>query len=309
MNSAVPTQSTAALSPREAQRSSSGGERSRFGIALSALWALYVLTLREYSHGKRWLVVTGLFLLPSVLAIIVRATSSHFPPLALEFLLIFLFIPQAILPLVALLYASSMIHDELEEQTITYLLIRPLPKFALYLVKLLATITATVAMTVVFTTLAYGVIYVGADSNVPDVPLRAVKAAAIHSLAIVAYCGVFGLVSLLIKRSLTLGIVYIVIVEGFFANFPFGLRLLTVIYYTRLIAYRTLPFTFTDRGRTVNIARDAWQFNAGQDPSLLEHPQLITSVVILLAASVVCTLVAATLFTLREFHVKTPENS
>jgi ABC-2 type transport system permease protein len=309
MNSAAPTESSTAPSPREAHSFSTGGEQSRFRTALSALWALYVLTLRQYSHGKRWMVVAGLFLLPSVLAILLRTTATQLPPLAIEFLLVFMFIPQAILPLVALLYSSSMIHDELEEQTITYLLIRPLPKFALYLVKLLATITATVALTVVFTTLAYGVIYLGADSSVPDVPLRAAKAAAIHSLAVIAYCGVFGLVSLLIKRSLTLGIVYIVIWEGFFANFPFSLRLLTVIYYTRLIAYRTLPFTVVVHGTTENLSAAAWQLNAGQDPNLLEHPQLLTSVFILLAASAVCTIVAATLFTLREFHVKTPENS
>jgi ABC-2 type transport system permease protein len=307
MNSAVPRTSAAALSPHEAQQLSSGQGRSRFGIMVSALWALYVLTLRQYSHGKRWMVVTALFLVPSLLAILIRATTSHFQAVRLEFLLIFLFIPQAILPLVALLYASSMVQDELEEQTITYLLIRPLPKFAIYLVKLLATITATVALTVVFTLVTYAVIYLGADSSVPDVPMRATKAAAIHALAVIAYCGLFGLLSLLIKRSLTLGIVYIVIWEGFFANFPFGLRLLTVIYYTRLIAYRVLPFTITNFLGDENISREVWQL--GEDSNLPDHPQLLTSVGILLAASLVCTILAATLFTIREFHVKTPENS
>ena len=151
MNSAVPTHP----SPHLAARCEALAVRRR-AVALcnrivGALWALYVLTLRQYSHGKRWMVVTALFLLPRVLAILIRATTSQLPPLAIEFLLVFMFIPQAILPLVALLYASSMIQDELEEQTITYLLIRPLPKLALYLVKLLATITATVALTVVFT--------------------------------------------------------------------------------------------------------------------------------------------------------------
>ena len=43
----------------------------------------------------------------------------------LEFLLAFMFIPQLLLPLVALLYASGMIQDEQEEQTITYLLDPP----------------------------------------------------------------------------------------------------------------------------------------------------------------------------------------
>ena len=72
-----------------------------------------------------------------------------------------MFLPQVVLPLVALMYASGIIHDEQEEQTITYLLIRPIPKWALYVVKLLATLTTTIVLTAVFTALTYAVVYVG----------------------------------------------------------------------------------------------------------------------------------------------------
>lgn len=309
MNPANLGQSAAALPSPTAIHSSPLGQKSRLAIALTALWSLYVLTLRQYSHGRRWIVITALFLLPSALAILIRATATNFPPLRLEFLLVFLFIPQAILPLVGLVYASSMIQDELEEQTITYLLIRPLPKFAIYCVKLLATFTATVGLTIFFTAFTYGVIYLHVGANVPNIPGRVINAAAIHSLAVVAYCSVFGLLSLLVKRSLTIGIVYIVIVEGFLANFPFGMRLLTVIYYTRLIAYRALPFVDTSRRETIDLSAKVWQLNVSQDPGLLEHPAPLTSIFILLGASAACTIVAALIFSLREFHVKTPENS
>src|SRR5438105_1932779 len=71
---------------------------------LAALTALYGLTLRQYLHGKRWMVLAALFLLPAGLALLMRSTAHNVPSGALEFLLLFMFVPQAILPLVALLY-------------------------------------------------------------------------------------------------------------------------------------------------------------------------------------------------------------
>ena len=102
-----------------------GANRVARDSRFASLWTLYTLTLRQYLRGKRWLVVGLLFLLPAGMAVLVRATSHNVPPIALEFLLAHMFIPQALLPFVALLYASGMILDEQEEQTITYLLVRP----------------------------------------------------------------------------------------------------------------------------------------------------------------------------------------
>src|SRR5260370_24980906 len=98
------------------------------GFSATALGALYTLTLRQHLHGKRWLVLGALFLTPALLAGLVRATAPDAPAVELEFVFAFMFIPQALLPLVALLYASGIIRDEQEEQTFTYLLIRPIPK-------------------------------------------------------------------------------------------------------------------------------------------------------------------------------------
>ena len=61
----------------------------------------------------------------------------------LQFAFVFNLIPHALVPLAALLYATGIIQDEVEEQTLTYLLLRPLPRWALYLIKLLATMLMT----------------------------------------------------------------------------------------------------------------------------------------------------------------------
>jgi ABC-2 type transport system permease protein len=278
---------------------------------LVSLWTLYALTLRQHVHGKRWMVIAGMCVLCAGLVILVRATAPDVPPITLEFVFAFLFIPQAILPLLALIYASGIVRDEQEEQTMTYLLIRPIPKWALYGVKLFATLTTTVILAVALTVLTYAAVYVGAaGADLKDVSYRALQAASIHALAVVTYCCLFGLISLLTKRTLIVGILYAAFFEGFMANMPFSIRLATVIYYTRLIAYRSLQFLAPMPGnpsRTTDLAAEAWQFDVAKDPGLLDHPQIRTCLIVLLSASAASAVVAAILFSVREFHVKTPE--
>lgn len=289
-------------------------EASQFTFSrLASLWTLYTLTLRQHLHGKRWMVMAGLFLLSAGLVILIRATSNVVPSVELEFIIAFMFIPQAILPLLALVYASGIVRDEQEEQTMTYLLIRPIPKLALYLVKLLATLTTTVFLAVAMTVLLYVTIYAGTHADVSDVALRCLKAAGIHSLAVVAYCCLFGFISLLTNRALIVGVLYAGLFEGLIANLPFNIRLVTVIYYTRLIAYRSLSFitTFQVGNRTVtnDIAAEIWQLNVKEDPGLALQPQIRACVLVLLAAGVFCAIAAAFLFSTREFYVKTPEKT
>ena len=116
--------------------------------------------------------------------------------------------------------------------------------------------------------------------------VAALKAAAIHSLAVTTYCSLFGLMSLITRRTLVIGIVYTAVVEGVLANLPFGIRLATVIYYTRLIAYRTMPFVIANPGgRREDIAAIAWQLDVVRDPKLLDHPQFSTCFIVLLVAA------------------------
>jgi ABC-2 type transport system permease protein len=278
-------------------------------LSLVPLWALFVLTLRQHLHGRRWIVMGVLFLLPAGLAILIRSTAPDARPMVIEFLLAFMFIPQALLPLVALVYATGIVQDEQEDQTLTYLLIRPIPRWAIYLVKLLATLTTTVLLTAVFTALTYAAMYVGGATGFADVSRRCLTAIGIHGLSVAAYCCLFGLIGLYTRRALVAGILYAAVIEGLLANLPFGLRFITVIYYARVLAYRSMDFTLTDHGRSVDLAAGAWQLDVRTDPGLAEHPQLQSCVLILAIAGLAFALVGALLCARREFHVKTPEGS
>src|SRR5262249_27179029 len=108
------------------------------GVRLSTLGSLFWLALRQLCRGKRLLILCALFMLPAILAIVVRVNDPQGLRDDLAFAFILNLVPHALVPLVALLFASGMIQDEVEEQTLTYLLVRPLPKWAIYVVKLLA---------------------------------------------------------------------------------------------------------------------------------------------------------------------------
>lgn len=287
---------------------SATSDAARRASLAGACWTLYTLTLRQHMHGKRWLAIALLFLLPAGLALLVRIADPVPPARLLEFVLAWVLVPQAILPLVALLYSSGLIQDEQEDQTITYLLIRPIPKWLLYTTKLAATATTTVVLVVVLVTCTYAAIYSASDTEMAIVLPRGCKAAAILSLAAVTYCSLFGAISMVTKRTLIVGVLYTAIVEGLLASVPLSLRWGTVIYYTRLLAYRSLDFLITwPRGRTADVADAAWFLNAETDPALTEHPQLSTCIWVQLAAILLLTMMASWLCSRSEFHVKTPE--
>ena len=110
---------------------------------LSACAALFGLTLRQYTHGRRLLVVALLYALPVALAVLLRSLPNPAPPDILEEGLILHLLPHGLAPFTALLYAAGMVQDEVEEQTLTYLLMRSVPRWAVYVTKLLATLCLT----------------------------------------------------------------------------------------------------------------------------------------------------------------------
>src|SRR5438132_2936602 len=149
-------------------------------IVFSSVWTLFWLTVRQHCRARRLLVLSFLFLLPSLIAILARNASHPPRPVELEFVTIFTLISNALVPLTALLYASGMIQDEVEEQTLTYLLLRPLPRWALYVTKFAATVLVTSALVGLFTGLTLVVIHWNSPGLWSEVlPERVPKTAAL----------------------------------------------------------------------------------------------------------------------------------
>jgi ABC-2 type transport system permease protein len=266
----------------------------RHGFLVPALAAMFVLTLRQNLRGRRLLVLSLLFLLPVVLAGAVKFVRYPPPPNVIEFAFIFNLIPHALAPLTALLYAAGVIQDEVEEQTLTYLLLRPLPRWALYATRLAVTWLTTSVLVGVFTTLTLVVIY----GNTPELwgevlPRRAAAVAALMALAQAGYCSLFGVFGLLSRRALIAGLAYIIAFEGLLANFDAVVRRLTVMYYFRVLSLHWLAPSGSQQ----------WSIDLATAPSA--DRCLLT----LLAVSALLVCFGAALMGRREFRMKTAEGT
>lgn len=264
---------------------------------LSALAALFILTLRQHTHGRRMLVLGALYLLPCVLAIVLRNLPTPAPGEALEFALVFALLPHGLAPLTALLYAAGIVSDEVEEQTLTYLLLRSVPRWELYLAKLLATLCVTTLLVAAAVAGLYAAIYAGTPGFVDDVLPRAGKAVVVAALAQVGYCALFGFLGLFTRRSLIAGIGYIVLVEGVLANLDFVGRTLTIVYYVRTLTLRWLDLPRDQMRR----CQEVWGMS-----ELDKLPSAGECVLTLVTFGVVVSALSALWFARKEFRVKTP---
>lgn len=263
------------------------------GFSISAWFTLFRLSVRQFVRGRRLLALMALFMLPIVLTRVIH----HFNPqydqeiAQTEEILVFYMIPQALVPLTALVLSSGMIRDEVEGQTLTYLLIRPLPRPSIYVAKLLAAWFVSASLAIVFLTGTLAAVHwEAADLWGTILPQRAAHVGLLSALSLLVYVSLFGGLSLVVRWILPLGVAYIVMFEGVFANINFMVRRLTVLWYVRILAERWLGLHF-----------ESWNIDLATAPSGAE------ALWTLLAAAFVMTFFFACLFGYREIRVKTPE--
>lgn len=262
-------------------------------VDATAVLALFRMTVARLVRGRRLIVLSLLYSLPIAIALLGQRYDPHYDPGNVELALIFGLIPQTLLPLTALVFASGMIADEVEEQTLTYLLIRPLPRPMIYATKLAATWTVMAMLAAFFTTITYAVVFLSYRVQIGEVfPGRVLQTAALMLLALAAYVSLFGLVSLFFRAMLAIGVAYIFVVEGIFANIEFVIRNVTIMYQFRVLAIRWL-----------DLKVEPWNIDLALAPSLRR------AAFHLAAATLVFTIAGSLAFARREFRVKTPEST
>jgi ABC-2 type transport system permease protein len=137
-----------------------------------------------------------------------------------------------VLPIVALVVGASVLGSEIDDGTIVHLLTKPLPRYRIVLTKLVIAVTVT-AVTAAVPLFLAGVL---ADS----VRLGAALAVG-ATVGALAYSALFLLLSLLTRRPVLLGLVYVLVWEGILGNFVSGTRVLSIEQYVLTVADRIAP--------------------------------------------------------------------
>jgi ABC-type transport system involved in multi-copper enzyme maturation permease subunit len=201
------------------------------GILFQAhLWRIF--------RTRRALVAFGLTALPVVLALIVRvALRFHDEKLPSEVLGTFvqLILVQTIVPLVALVMASAVVAEEIEDRTITYLFTRPMPRAAILVGRWLA---AALPIAAFLCLSAAGVVQLlegaerveGAEGLPPGFLGRILVTV---TLGGIVYSALFASLGALFKRPMLIGLGYTFVYENFLGNLPGSNQKGTVLYYLR----------------------------------------------------------------------------
>jgi ABC-2 type transport system permease protein len=265
--------------------------------ALHGGWTLFVESFKRYLFSKRTLVLSLLFAMPSALILLARTLGRSDVVGGLNWIheveraVILTFAPTALLSFAALLNAAGLIQDEIEEQTLTYLLLRPTPRWLIYIAKLAAAMLVTVILACLFHMISYLSLCVGLEHGWEVLSDSMPASMAAIALTATAYSAVFGLIGLLLKRSLVVGVLYIVIFEGILASIPFNFRSYTIVYYFRILCHRW-----------VGVPESFW----GLPATSTDIPTATSCITILLSTAAVVAAIGAIYTQRKEFRMKTP---
>jgi ABC-2 type transport system permease protein len=144
-----------------------------------------------------------------------------------------------IIPVLGVFYGTSLVADEVEDKTITYLFTRPLRRGAVLLGKYLAYLACTTlvvlpsVMIVYFMLVPFGDVARSFPALVTDLGLMAV--------GIAAYGALFTMVGAWMKRPLVVGLVFIFGWEQFAMLMPGYLRRFTIAYYLQALVPHAMP--------------------------------------------------------------------
>jgi ABC-2 type transport system permease protein len=177
--------------------------------------AVFDLALEGMLWSRRSLAVVVVLLLPVLFAVLYRvALAARFPTRIaaadLYGMAVAFFYVSHALPLVALFYATSLIADEVESKTITYLLTRPIRRSAILCGKFAAYCATTCALALPAVVVTFFLLMTergrqGVSAGAPDL----VRDLGVVALALLSYGALFTLIGVLLKRPLLAGLFYI----------------------------------------------------------------------------------------------------
>ena len=186
--------------------------------------AVYRLALRQLAGRWRLLIITALAAMPVIIALLTVATLNAPTVREFEIAVLSAMLAGSIAPLVVLAIAAAAFANEVEDRTIANLTLSPVPRWQIVLPKLLAAITIAGPFIAVSALVTAHLAFLG--------DARATIAVTVSALAGVAmYASMFVWLGLLTTQAIGVGLLYIVLWEGFFAGFVSGARMLSIRHY------------------------------------------------------------------------------
>jgi ABC-2 type transport system permease protein len=273
----------------------STSERRLPSFAFASL-RVFDLSLGEMLWSRRTIFMGLVVGLPVVLALIVRLLFELGAPTVrvnqtavagpmIFGLMIWGFFIRFSVPVLGVFYGTSLIADEVEDKTITFLFTRPIPRGAVLVGKYLAYLACTICVVLPSVVLVWLlVIPMGGTLGASFLDLA--KDLAILAIGLAVYGAVFALIGAVLKRPLLIGLLFIFGWETVVMLIPGYLKRFSVAYYLQGLVPHAMP-----SDSAVSLVQSIFR----------ETPGLTESLLWMAAIEVVCLWLAARAITRKEY--------
>lgn len=256
---------------------------------------VFDLSLSEMLWSRRTVFMGLVVGLPVMIAAVVRLFAAAGVPMEengirltgpiIFGLMIWMLFVRFCVPVLAVFYATSLIADEVEDKTITYLFSRPIPRQAVLIGKYLAYLACTTLVVLPSVVLMW-LLIVPIGGSLGSGFIDLVKDLGVLALGLMAYGAVFALVGATFKRPLLVGLLFIFGWETVINLIPGNLKRLSVSYYLNGLVPHAMP-----NDSAVSLLQSIFR----------ETPGLMESLVSLAVITALCLWLAARRVANREY--------
>jgi ABC-type transport system involved in multi-copper enzyme maturation permease subunit len=255
--------------------------RARF---LDSAMRVFDLSLGEMLWARRTVFMAVLVVLPLLLGVVARLgagraaatltiNGSRVGSAGLFGIILSVLYLKFIVPVLGVFYGTSLIADEVEDKTITYLFTRPIPRRSIVMGKYLAYLVCAVSMVLPSATLVFLLMVPFADMAAAFATVF--RALIVLPIGLAAYGAVFLLGGVVLKRPLVAGLVFAFGWEPIALVMPGYLKYFTISYHLQVL----MPISAAD---TLSLLQAVSRDNSSPAASL---SWLLVAVVAALALS------------------------
>jgi ABC-type transport system involved in multi-copper enzyme maturation permease subunit len=265
---------------------------------VTSSFRVFDLSVGEMLWSRRTIFMALIVTAPVLIALFIRLLVALGAPLqvggsesvkmtgpAIFGLMIWVFYLRFTVPVLGVFYGTSLIADEVEDKTVTYLFTRPIRRGAVLVGKYLAYLACTVFVVLPSVMLVY-LLIVPLNGSLGASFLDLVKDLALLAVGLAVYGALFGFIGAKFKRPLLIGLVFIFGWEQAALAFPGYLKKFTIAYYLQALVPHTMP-----NDSLISLIQGVFR----------ESPGLVASLIWLALIWAICLMVAAWVVERKEY--------
>jgi ABC-type transport system involved in multi-copper enzyme maturation permease subunit len=205
-----------------------------------AAWRVFDVSIGEMLWSRRTIFMMLIVGAPVAIAVVLRGLElAGVPPLRVNGIrvegatifgiLMWILYLRFIVPVLGAFYGTSLIADEVDDKTITYLFTRPVPRGAVAVGKYLSYLACTLLVVLPSVILVYFLVLPIAGGSIAATFPSLLRYLAVLSLGLIAYGAFFAFIGARLKRPLLFGLAFafgwesaVQVLPGYFKRFTIG---------------------------------------------------------------------------------------